>query len=257
MGRRIDLIADVGESFGSWSMGRDGDILDSLTSANVACGFHAGDPLVMEQTVRACVDRGVGIGAHPGFNDIVGFGRRAIEMSADEIRTDVLYQIGALSGFVSAAGAGLTHVTPHGRLGNMVVTDALYATAVLDAVVAFDPTLVVVAQEGELTRQAEQRGVPAARLGLVDRAYEDDGTLVSRRKPWAVLHEPEQIAERAVRMVVDGVVVSVNGVEVPVACETVLLHGDNEASVDAARMVRAALVEAGVELAPLTDVVSG
>ena len=254
MTRTVDLIADVGEGFGSWSMGRDEDILPWLTSANVACGFHAGDPLIMERTVRRCLDLGVQIGAHPGFRDLVGFGRRTVETSAEEIRTDVLYQIGALAGFVRAAGGTLTHVTPHGRLGNLVVTEEAYAVPVLDAVAAFDPNLVVVAQEGVLTRLAADRGIPAARLGLVDRAYSDDGGLVSRRQPGAVLHDPDVIAERAVRMVVDGVVTSVNGVEVPLRCDTVLLHGDNEASVRAARTVRTALQDAGVTLAPLPAV---
>ncbi|MFT4165080.1 MAG: 5-oxoprolinase subunit PxpA [Microlunatus sp.] len=256
MTRTIDLIADVGESFGSWTMGCDADILPWLTSANVACGFHAGDPLIMERTVRHCLDLGVRIGAHPGFRDLVGFGRRAIETSADEIRTDVLYQIGALGGFVRAAGGTLAHVTPHGRLGNLVVTDENYAVPVLDAIAAYDPNLIVVAQDGVITRLAAERGIPAARLGLVDRAYEDDGSLVSRRKPGAVLHDPQLIAERAVKMVLDGVVTSVNGIEVAAGCDTVLLHGDNAASVEAARMVRTALQEAGVILAPLGSTVA-
>jgi 5-oxoprolinase (ATP-hydrolysing) subunit A len=256
MGRTVDLIADVGEGFGSWTMGRDEEILPWLTSANIACGFHAGDPLIMERTVRRCLDLEVSIGAHPGFRDLAGFGRRAIDASADEIRTDVLYQIGALAGFVQAAGGTLAHVTPHGRLGNLVVSEEKYAVPVLDAVAAYDPTLVVVAQQGVLTRLASERGIPAARLGLVDRAYSDDGSLVSRRQPGAVLHDPELIAERAVRMVVDGVVTSVHGVEVAVGCDTVLLHGDNEASIQAARMVRTALQDAGVTLAPLNAFVS-
>ena len=251
MSRTIDMIADVGEGFGSWSKGRDEDILPSLTSANIACGFHAGDPLIMERTVRRCLDLGVRIGAHPGFRDLAGFGRRAIDTSADEIRTDVLYQIGALSGFVRAAGGELSHVTPHGRLGNLVSTEEKYAVPVLDAIVAYDPTLVVVAQEGVITRLAAERGIPTARMGLADRAFEDDGTLVSRRKPGAVLHEPELIAARAVQMAVEGTVTSINGVELPITCETVLLHGDNEASIQAARLVRAALQEAGVIIAPL------
>jgi UPF0271 protein len=251
MSQTIDLIADVGEGFGSWTMGRDDDILPSLTSANVACGFHAGDPLIMERTVRRCVELGVRIGAHPGFRDLAGFGRRAVETSADEIRTDVLYQIGALAGFARAAGTTLAHVTPHGRLGNLVVTDEKYAVPVLDAVAAFDPTLPVVAQEGVITRLAAERGLPFARLGLPDRNVEDDGTLVSRRRADAVLHDPGLIAARAVQMVVHGTVTSVNGAELPVSCDTVLLHGDNEASVDAARLVRRALEEAGVVVAPL------
>jgi 5-oxoprolinase (ATP-hydrolysing) subunit A len=256
MSRTVDLIADIGEGFGSWTMGRDEEILPWLTSANIACGFHAGDPLIMERTVRRCLELGVRIGAHPGFRDLAGFGRRAIEASDDEIRTDVLYQIGALVGFVRAAGGALAHVTPHGRLGNLVVTEEKYAAPVLDAVAAYDPSLIVVAQEGVLTRLAAERGIPAGRLGLVDRAYEDDGSLVSRRKPGAVLHDPELIAERAVRMVVDGVVTSVNGVEVAVGCDTVLLHGDNEASIEAARLVRTALEAASVTLAPLDAVLA-
>jgi 5-oxoprolinase (ATP-hydrolysing) subunit A len=256
MTRTVDLIADVGEGFGSWTMGRDDEILPWLTSANVACGFHAGDPLIMERTVQRCLDLGVQIGAHPGFRDLAGFGRRAIETSADEIRTDVLYQIGALAGFVRASGGTLAHVTPHGRLGNLVATDEKYAVPVLEAVAAYDSTLVVVAQEGVLTRLAAERGIPSARLGLVDRAYEDDGSLVSRRKPGAVLHDPEVIAERAIRMVVDGVVSSVNGVDVSMDCDTVLLHGDNETSIQAARMVRTALQDAGVTLAPLAAVLN-
>jgi UPF0271 protein len=251
--RTIDLIADVGEGFGSWTMGRDEEILPWLTSANVACGFHAGDPLIMERTVGRCLDLGVHIGAHPGFRDLAGFGRRTIDASPDEVRTDVLYQVGALAGFVRAAGGRLCHVTPHGRLGNLVVTDERYARPVLEAVAAFDPRLIVVAQEGVLTRLAAEHGVPSARLGLVDRAYTDDGNLVSRRDPDAVLHDPELIAERAVRMVVDEVAVSVNGVEIPMGCDTVLLHGDNAASIDAARLVRSALQDAGVQVAPLGD----
>ena len=252
----VDLIADVGEGFGSWTMGRDEDLLPSLTSANIACGFHAGDPMIMERTVRRCLELGVHIGAHPGFRDLAGFGRRAMDASADEIRTDVLYQIGALASFVRAAGGTMSHVTPHGRLGNLVTAEERYAVPVLDAIAAYDPTLIVVAQEGVITRLAAERGVPTARMGLPDRAFEDDGTLVSRRKPGAVLHEPELIAARAVRMVVEGTVTSVNGVELPIACDTVLLHGDNEASIDAARMVRTALEDAGVELAPLSTVLT-
>ena len=250
MSTTIDLIADVGEGFGSWTMGHDEEILPSLTSANVACGFHAGDPLIMERTVRRCLELGVRIGAHPGFRDLAGFGRRAMETSADEIRTDVLYQIGALAGFARAVGTTLSHVTPHGRLGNLVVTDESYAVPVLDAVAAFDPALPVVAQEGVITRLAAERGLPYVRLGLPDRNVTDDGTLVSRRREDAVLHDPQLIAARAVQMVVHGTVTSVGGVEVPVACDTVLLHGDNAASVEAARLVRRALEDAGVTVAP-------
>ncbi len=249
--RTIDLIADIGEGFGSYRMGDDDALLDSLTSANVACGFHAGDPRTIERAVASCVEKGVSIGAHPGFPDLVGFGRREVSSSYDEVRTDVLYQIGALHAFVEAAGASLSHVTPHGRLGNLVVTDRTYAEAVAAAVEAFDPTLILVAQSGELEHVARERGLIFARLGLVDRAYEDDGTLVSRREEGAVLHDPEEIAERTISMVVDGTVRSRNGKLVEVDCDTVLLHGDNPGSIRAAALVRSSLEAAGVVIAPL------
>lgn len=254
MGRTIDLAADVGENFGSYRMGDDERILSTVTSANVACGFHAGDPRTMEQAVTTCVRRGVGIGAHPGFPDLVGFGRRAIDMSEEEIRTDVLYQIGALHAFVRAAGAELAHVSPHGRLGNLVVSDELHARAVLDAVEAFDPGLIVVTYSGKLERLARERGMRVGLLGFPDRAYEDDGTLVSRREPDAVLHDPEQIAERAVSIATTGTVISRHGREIEIACDSLLLHGDNSASVQAAQLVRKSLLDAGVQVKPVREV---
>jgi UPF0271 protein len=254
--RTIDLSADIGESFGSYRMGNDAELLESLTSANVACGFHAGDPREMQRAVADCVSRGVAVGAHPGFPDLVGFGRRAIEASAEEVRTDVLYQIGALAAFARAAGTRLTHVSPHGRLGNLVVSDERYAVPVADAIEAFDDALVVVTYSGALSRIARERGLGVGLLGFPDRAYEDDGTLVSRREPGAVLHEPESIAERAVRMAVDGTVVARSGREIEIEVDSLLLHGDNEASVRAARQVRRALEEAGVSVAPLGNVLA-
>jgi len=257
MDRTIDLIADIGEGFGAYRMGDDDALLASLTSANVACGFHAGDPRTIEQAVAGCVENGVSIGAHPGFPDLVGFGRREVTSSSEEVRTDVLYQIGALHAFAKAAGAPVVHVTPHGRLGNLVVTNRMYADAVAAAVEAFDPQLILVAQSGELEQVARERGLAFARLGLIDRAYEDDGTLVSRREEGAVLHEPEEIAERTISMVVDGTVTSRNGRTVHVECDTVLLHGDNPGSIRAAGMVRSYLEEAGVVIAPLSAAGAG
>lgn len=254
MTRMIDLSADIGESFGAHRLGNDADLLASLTSANVACGFHAGDPREMQAAVAECVRRGVAVGAHPGFPDLVGFGRRMIEASAEEVRTDVLYQIGALAAFARAAGTPVTHVSPHGRLGNLVVSDERYAEPVADAIEAFDPTMVVVTYSGALSRIARDRGLPVGLLGFPDRGYEDDGTLVSRREPGAVLHEPEVIAERAVRMAVEGTIVTRSGREIEVEIDSLLLHGDNEASVVAAREVRRALEDAGVRVAPLAEV---
>jgi UPF0271 protein len=256
MRRMVDLSADIGESFGSYRMGRDTDVLDSLTSANVACGFHAGDPRVMAASVAACVERGVAVGAHPGFADLVGFGRRAIDASAEEIRTDVLYQLGALSAFARAAGTPLTHVSPHGRLGNLVVSDEGYARPVAEAVEAYDPDLIVVTYSGELERLARARGLRVGLLGFADRGYEDDGTLVSRKEPDALLHDPGLIAERAVEMVTTGGITARSGKHIDLDVDSVLLHGDNEASVAAARQVRAGLEAAGVLIAPLTEVLA-
>jgi UPF0271 protein len=246
----IDLNADVGESFGSHRMGDDERLLGALSSANIACGFHSGDPVTMQRTVQLCLDKGVAIGAHPGFPDLVGFGRRVIEMTRAEVRADVLYQLGALHAFVVAAGGRLAHVSPHGRLGNLTVTDATYADGVLDAVEAFDPSLVVVGQSGLIHDLAAERGLTTGRLGFPDRAYQPDGALVSRREPGAVLHDVDLITERALSMALHGVVLSTDGDEVKVECDSILLHGDNVASVDAAHMVRRALQEAGVVIAP-------
>lgn len=252
MTRSIDLVADVGESFGAWHMGADEEMFQTLTSANIACGFHAGDPRTMERSVRSCVARGISIGAHPGFPDLVGFGRRAMDLTNDEVRTDVVYQMGALSAFARAAGGTLAHMSPHGRLGNLVVTEPHYARAVVNAVEEYDPSLIVMTQAGALEREARARGIRVSVMGLIDRAYEDDGTLVSRREVGAVLDDPDLITERALEMVLDGSVRSRNGRRVKVTCDSILLHGDNSASIRAAHQVRAALEKEGVRIASYT-----
>ena len=254
MAALIDLSADIGEGFGAYRLGDDARILASVSSANVACGFHAGDPRTMDAAVRACIDHGVAVGAHPGFADLVGFGRRTVVASPEEIRTDVLYQLGALQGFAAAHGTPLVHVSAHGRLGNLVVTDEHYARPVLEAVEAFDRRLIVVTYPGVLQRLCRDHGLKVGVLGFPDRAYEDDGTLVDRVEPGAVIHDPELIAERAVRLATERIVLSRNGVRVEVPADSLLLHGDNEASVQAAARVRSAVEAAGVVVAPLTEV---
>jgi UPF0271 protein len=174
-----------------------------------------------------------------------------MDLTRDEVRTDVLYQMGALAAFARAAGAALVHVSPHGRLGNLAVTDTKYALGVADAVEEYDSAMTILTQAGVLEREARQRGLRVAVMGLIDREYEDDGTLVSRREHGAVLHDPERIVERALTMVVDGCVISRNGVRVDIACDSLLLHGDNEPSITAARQVRAALEREGVQVAAL------
>lgn len=251
MTRRIDLVADLGEGFGDWRMGDDSALLEIVSSANIACGFHGGDPRIMDATVAECARRGVAVGAHPSFPDLVGFGRRAMDLTPHEVRTDVVYQYGALQAFAAYHGTRVTHLAPHGRLGNFVATRADYAGAVTDAVQHVDPALVVLAQDGELASAARAAGIRVGIVGIADRAYEDDGTLVPRTQPGAVIHDPGEIADRTLRMVLENVIESRNGVAIAVQADTVLLHGDTPAAVDLARRVRSDLEAAGVEIAPL------
>jgi len=256
MGRTVDLVADLGEGFGAYSLGDDSALLEIVSSANIACGFHAGDPDIMDRTVAECVRRGVSIGAHPSFPDLRGFGRRAMDLTADEVRNDVLYQFGALSAFAAYHGTRVSHVAPHGRLGNLVATRHDYAAAVADAAHRVNPDLIVIAQDGELAQAAAARGLPVAIVGIADRAYEDDGTLVPRSQPGAVIHDPATIVDRTIRMVCEGIIESASGVKLPVVADTVLLHGDNPGAVDLARLIRKELTAAGVTIAPLAQVLA-
>ena len=249
MGSTVDLVADIGESFGSWTMGDDALILRTLTSANIACGFHAGDPRTMKRSVELCLENDVSIGAHPSFPDLVGFGRRAMELSREEIATDVIYQVGALQAFARAAGTEVRHVSPHGRLGTLVATDPHYAQGVADGIEQLDATLTVLTMTGELEREARARGLRVVVFGLVDRNLEDDGTLVSRRDPEALVHDEDALVERALSMVLDGSVLSRHGTRIEVTCDSLLMHGDHPSSVRTAERIRAALEEAGVEIA--------
>ena len=252
----VDLAADLGEGFGAYRLGDDLALLDIVTSANVACGFHAGDPRIMYDTVADCVRRGVSVGAHPGLPDRTGFGRRTIEASPHEIHTDVLYQLGALDAFARAHGTRVRHVTPHGQLGNVAVHDPQWAGAIADAVAAFDPAAAVVALPGALTDAAREAGLPVAGLGLADRAYREDGSLVGRSQPGAVLTDHGEVTARVIRMVTEGVVTAATGRDIPLRPDTVLLHGDTPGAVELAGAVRAGLVAAGVELRPLTSVLA-
>ncbi|MCG7206575.1 LamB/YcsF family protein [Streptomyces arenae] len=257
MTRMVDLVADLGEGFGAYTMGDDEALLELLTSANVACGFHAGDPRIMDTTVRTCVEKQVAVGAHPSFPDLVGFGRRAMDLTPDEVRTDVLYQVGALQAFAVAHGTRVRHVAPHGRLGNLVAVRADYAEAVVDAVASLDESLIVLAQDGELADAARKRGLRVGVVGIADRAYRGDGTLVPRSEPGAVIHDADEIALRTVRMVTEGVIRSADGTDLPIDCDTVLLHGDTPGALALARRIREQLLAAGVEFARLDDVLSG
>lgn len=247
----IDLVADLGEGFGCYNIVDDASMLELVSSANVACGFHAGDPRTMAKAVEAAVKNGVGIGAHPGFPDLVGFGRRDMNLTSWEITTDIIYQLGALDAFVKIYGGHLQHITPHGRLGNLADTDRRYAEAVIDAVLRFDPSLTIVVSEGELARLAKEHGLKVATLLLGDRSYNDDGSLVNRREPNAVISDPEAVLKRCVRMVVEGKVASINGHDIEKRGDSLLLHGDTAGALEMAKKIRRALVEAGVEIRTL------
>lgn len=250
----IDLVADLGEGYGDWRMGDDEALLGIISSANLACGFHAGDPTIMDATVAACAERGIQVGAHPSFPDRVGFGRRDMGLTPGQVRTDMLYQVGALSAFASAHGTRVAHVAPHGRLGNLVAVREDYAKAVADAICALDDSMIVVAQDGAMADEAKRRGLPVAIVGIVDRAYEPDGTLVARSKPGAVIHDLHTLVARAVRIAQEGTLEAVDGTILPVRADSLLLHGDNAGAVGAARAIRAGLLDAGVEVRSMSDV---
>ena len=250
---RIDLNSDLGESFGPWPMGQDAVLMDSISSANVACGFHAGDPGAMRQTIALARDKGVAIGAHPGFPDLVGFGRREMKATPAEVEDFVLYQVSALAGMARAQGARLQHVKAHGALYNMACKDRALADAIARAVAAFDRALILFGlPNSELLRAGEAAGLPVAAEVFADRAYDPDGSLTARSKPGSVIHDAQKVVERAVRMVRERTVVAVDGSTIALRADTICLHGDTPGAADLARAVRAGLEKAGIQIACLS-----
>jgi UPF0271 protein len=244
---RIDLNSDLGESFGPWPMGQDAALMDSITSANVACGFHAGDPGAMRATIALARAKGVALGAHPGFQDRVGFGRREISASPREVEDLVLYQISALAGMAAAQGAALQHVKPHGALYNMACRDRALADAIAAATAAFDPSLILFGlPNSELLRAGAAAGLQVAAEVFADRAYDPDGSLTSRSKPGSVIHDTQTVVERAIKMVRDQHVVAVDGSTIVLHADTICLHGDTPGAADHARAVRKGLEAAGI-----------
>jgi UPF0271 protein len=253
MEKRIDLNADLGEGFGAYAMGADAEILAFVTSANVACGFHAGDPTVIDRTIASAVRAGVAVGAHPGHWDLRGFGRRAIAADPGEIEADVLYQVGAVAAFAASHGRPLTHVKAHGALYNQAVGDERLASAIARGVSRAGRHLILVglASSEIMRRAAEAEGLRFAAEAFADRAYEKDGTLRSRSLPGAVLKESHLVAAQAVGIARDGVVAASDGTRIRLAADTLCLHGDTPNAVAHARAVREALEGAGVKVRAL------
>ncbi|MHB1133394.1 MAG: LamB/YcsF family protein [Chloroflexota bacterium] len=251
----IDINCDMGESFGHYRLGADEEMMRLITSANVACGFHAGDPQVMARTVELAVAHGVGIGAHPSYPDLRGFGRHRVDLTPAEIEADLLYQIGALEAFARAHGTRVTHVKAHGALYNASEVDEKVAGAIATAVQRYNPDLVLVvsATSALVIQAAAARGLRVAREAFADRNYNPNGTLRSRREPDAVIKDPQLAAARAVSMARDGVIVAFDGTEVPVRADTLCIHGDEPSAPAVARALREALAAAGVEVRGLAQ----
>jgi len=249
---RIDINSDMGESFGAYTIGHDAGLMKAVTSANIAAGFHAGDPSVLRDTIRLAKASGVAIGAHPGFPDLVGFGRRELNVTAREAEDFVLYQVAAVAGVAAAEGMRLQHVKPHGALFNMAVKNAELADAIARAVAAFDRSLILFGLPGsEILRAGRAAGLRVAAEIFADRAYEPDGTLASRKKPGSVIHDPAVVVSRAVSMVRDRSVVAVDGSKVTLDADTICVHGDTKGSDDLAARLRRAFEEAGITVAPI------
>ncbi|MEO6880552.1 MAG: 5-oxoprolinase subunit PxpA [Mycobacteriaceae bacterium] len=246
---RIDLNSDVGESFGPWTLGDDEAVLASVTSANVACGFHAGDPTTLRRTCELAVAGGVVVGAQVGYRDLAGFGRRFLDVAPRELADDVLYQLGALQALCRVSGGEVRYVKPHGALYNAIVHHEAQARAVVDAVADYDRSLPVLGLPGSVfLAAAEAKGLRTVTEAFADRSYTPAATLVARTEQGALLDDPEEVATRVLRMVTDGVVTAVDGSEVAVRADSVCLHGDSPGAVEMARKVRAALAAAGVEV---------
>lgn len=250
----IDLNSDLGEHFGRWTFGNDDDMLDLVSSANIACGFHAGDPRSIRKTVRAAHERGVVIGAHVGYHDLAGFGRRNIDVESADLVADVIYQIGALQGIAASVGASVRYVKPHGALYNTIAHDPRQAADVIEAIREIDATLPIVGLAGsQVLRLAEEAGLRPIAEAFADRAYTPQGALVSRREAGAVLHDPELVAARMRQLVQEGTVTAIDGSTVRVSAESICVHGDNPEAVAMAAGVRRALTAANVEIRSFLD----
>lgn len=249
----IDLNADLGEGFGPWRMGQDEALLEVVSSANVACGFHAGDPLIMQRTVQLARERGIDIGAHVGFPDRQGFGRRVMQIDVGELAAMVVYQLGALAGIARAAGARMTHMSFHGALGNMAAADAALAAPLLKAVAEFDPELIVSSSSSQAIEQAAARlGLTVASTFLADRAYDDQGLLVPRKLPDSAIKDEGRVLARVRQLLRENTVTTYSGGTIPMKARSILVHGDTPGALELARTLRAEIEATGGHIVPIS-----
>ena len=253
---QVDLNSDLGESFGHYTIGNDEKIIPLVSSANIACGYHASDPVVMQKAIQSAKDASIQIGAHPGLPDLMGFGRRTMAVSPAEAKAYTLYQISALGGMCQANGMKLQHVKPHGALYNMAAKDYDLSLAICEAIKSYDPEIIVLGLSGsETIRAVRDCGLKAASEVFADRAYEEDGTLVNRRKEGAVIHDEELAISRVVRMVTEGKVTAITGKDIPIQADSICVHGDGEKALLFVEKIRKTLKEQGIAIAPLKEIV--
>ena len=252
----VDLNSDLGESFGSYKIGKDEDIIPLISSANVACGAHAGDPDVMAKTAELCKKSKISMGAHPGFFDLMGFGRRNMAVSPEEVKNLIVYQIGALDAFAKSQGIKLQHVKPHGALYNMAAKDKSLARAIAEGIYSYNPDLILLGLSGsEMLNAAKEIGLPYAAEVFADRAYEDDGTLVARSKPGAMIKDEDEAVSRVIRMVKEHRVTTVSGKDIEISPASVCVHGDSEKALLFVKKIRDALLQEGIEIKPLSEII--
>lgn len=251
---RIDLNSDLGESFGHYQIGCDREIIKTVSSVNIACGVHAGDPMVMDKTIKACCQQNVAVGAHPGFPDLQGFGRRQMYMGKGELKNYILYQLGALNAFAKKHGTKLQHVKPHGALNNMMPYNEQYSREICEAILDFDPSIILVAPTNTMTLEmGRDMGLRTISEVFADRAYQDDGYLLSRSHPQALLDDEDFAIKRIIRMIKEGIVTSINGKDIKIQAESVCVHSDSPMALNYAKKVRSALEAAGIVICNMEE----
>lgn len=254
----VDLNSDLGESFGAYTMGLDREVLKYVSSSNIACGWHAGDPLIMDQTVKEAIEKGVAIGAHPGYPDLMGFGRRKIDVSKEEARAYLLYQLGALNSFALAHGGKIQHVKLHGAFYNTACVDVDLGQIVVGSLLRIDRDLILLALSGSpITKIAQEKGLRVAHEVFADRAYNTDGTLVSRKLPGAMIHDENLAINRVKRMIIEGKVESIDGSDIPIKADSVCVHGDNPDAVKFVSKIRKSLEEEGIAIKKIASFIGG